>query len=413
MTQQELFREFEARRIAVRVRKKALAPIRSGHPWVFADSIEKCSAEGNPGDVALIFDSNRKLTAAGLFDPDSAVRIRLIQKTPSEPPIGPQLFDLLFQRAAERRANALPEDTTAWRMINGESDGFPGLVVDRYDDVAVLKVYSAAFLPWIGTIARSLLRAAPSLAHLVVRRSRELDAHPLAKRLFPERAEVASFSEKIFRNPVPFREAGLLFEADVLRGQKTGFFLDQRENRMAVGAVAEGKDVLNVFSFSGGFSLHAARGGAKSVCSLDRDKHAVLACERHFHLNSGIPAVARCRHEGVAGDAFETMSDFAARKRRFDLVVVDPPSFAKAEAEKPRALRSYGRLAALASELLRPRGILVFASCSSRISPDDFFPVVLKHARVREIRRTFHAPDHPALFPESSYLKCLYAERVP
>lgn len=413
MTPDELFRPFHPNRIAAHLRAKAVAPVRAGHPWVFADSIERVSSAGEPGDVALLYAPGRRLLAAGILDPDSPVRVRVLQKTASEPPIGPELFDRLFRLAAERRAERIPPDTDGWRVIHGESDGFPGLVIDRYASVAVMKLYSAAFLPWAGTVAQALLRAIPNLTHLVVRRSRELDAHPLARRLFPDRAEVVSLSGKPLKNPVLFRENGIAFEADVLRGQKTGFFLDQRENRMAAGKLARGRDVLNVFSFSGGFSLYAARGGAKSVCSLDRDKYAIRACERHFQLNSDIPSVARCRHEGIAGDAFETMEALAGRGRRFDLVVVDPPSFAKAEAEKARALRSYGRLASLASALLRPRGILIFASCSSRISADEFFPAILRHARVREIRRTGHAPDHPDLFPESHYLKCLYAERLP
>ena len=199
----------------------------------------------------------------------------------------------------------------------------------------------------------------------------------------------------------------------MIRGQKTGFFLDQRDNRARVGTMSAGRDVLNVFSFSGGFSLYAARGGAASVCSLDADKHAIAACGRHFELNAAHPNVRRCVHEGIVGDAFEVMHDLAKSKRRFGLVIVDPPSFAKSAAERDRALHSYARLAALADSLLKPGGTLVFASCSSRVSADDLFPVVLAHTHVRELARTGHAADHPARFPESHYLKCLYAEKLP
>ena len=148
------------------------------------------------------------------------------------------------------------------------------------------------------------------------------------------------------------------------------------------------------------------------MCSVDADKHAIAACARHFELNSAHPNVRKCKQEGIVGDAFEVMKSLAQEKRRFGLVIVDPPSFAKSAAEHDRALHSYARLASLADALLKPGGTLVFASCSSRVSSDDFFSTVLSRVHVRELARTGHAADHPALFPESSYLKCLYAEKL-
>ena len=410
---ENLPRQAAPRRIAVRVMQKAVPAIRSGHPWLFEDSVKKAPSDASPGDVAVLYDPDgKKILAAGLWDPHSRLRVRILQKNPSQPPVGPALFASIATEAANLRAGAIPAGTTAYRLANGESDGFPGLVADRYGDTLVVKIYTEAFVPWAGDVADAFFAANPGLVHCVIRLSRALEDSPFVRRFFPEPSAVFPSSPESFSNPVRFTENGLIFEADVIRGQKTGFFLDQRDNRARVGTMSAGRDVLNVFSFSGGFSLYAARGGAASVCSVDADKHAIAACARHFELNGAHPNVRRCMHEGVAGDAFEVMQTMAREKRRFGLVIVDPPSFAKSAAEHDRALHSYARLASLADSLLKPGGTLVFASCSSRVSADDFFPVVLAHTHVRELARTGHAADHPARFPESSYLKCLYAEKL-
>lgn len=411
---EDLPRQAAPRRIAVRIRQKAVPAVRSGHPWLFEDSVKKAPSDAVPGDVAVLYDPDgKKILGAGLYDPHSPLRVRILQKDASLPPVGPALFARLAEDAAARRRGAIPGETTAFRLANGESDGFPGLVADRYGDTLVVKLYTEAFVPWAGDVADAFFAANPGLVHCVIRLSRALENSPFVRRVFPEPAVVFTAKPETFSNPVRFQENGLVFEADVIRGQKTGFFLDQRDNRARVGTMSDGRDVLNVFSFSGGFSLYAARGGAAGVCSVDADKHAIAACARHFELNHAHPNVRRCVHEGIVGDAFEVMHDLARAKRRFGLVIVDPPSFAKSASEQDRALHSYARLAALADSLLKPGGTLVFASCSSRVSPDDFFPVILAHTHVRELARTAHAVDHPALFPESGYLKCLYAEKLP
>ena len=211
-----------------------------------------------------------------------------------------------------------------------------------------------------------------------------------------------------------FSENGLRFEADVLRGQKTGFFFDQRDNRARAGSLAAGRRTLNVFAYTGGFSLYAARGGAPEVLSLDSSAPALAAAERNFDLNRSLPAVAACRHTLLAADAFAALADLRGRGRKFDLVIVDPPALAKRENEIQGAIEAYGRLTGLALGVLAPRGTLVMASCSSRVSTPDFFAAVSRAAvlagrPLRETERTGHAIDHPVLFPEGAYLKCLFA----
>jgi 23S rRNA (cytosine1962-C5)-methyltransferase len=283
--------------------------------------------------------------------------------------------------------------------------------VDRYDRVLVVKLYSAAWLPHLTAVLEGLAGIAPA-DWIVLRLSRAMQREPATLYGLRDGATLAGVP---VTNPVIFRENGLLFEADVLHGQKTGFFLDQRENRARVEGLAAGRETLNVFAYTGGFSLYAARGGAPAVVSLDISAPALAAAQRNFELNHALPAVAAARHELLAVDAFAGLARLAEDGRRFDLVVVDPPAFAKQQAEIPAALRSYQRLAGLALGVLRPGGTLVIASCSSRVSAGDFFAAVRRGAAragrtLREFAHTSHPIDHPVNLAEGAYLKCMYAE---
>jgi 23S rRNA (cytosine1962-C5)-methyltransferase len=215
--------------------------------------------------------------------------------------------------------------------------------------------------------------------------------------------------------PVIFRENGLRFEADPIHGQKTGFFLDQRENRARAEKLASRKAVLNVFAYTGGFSLYAGRGGARAIVSVDASRPALAAAVRNFALNRDHPSVAKVvdKHEVLAEDAFEALARLG-RSRRFDLVIIDPPAFAKKRAEVERAMSAYQRLTRLGLGVLQPGGTLVMASCSSRVSADEFFVAVHRAAvqagrPLREIERTGHPLDHPVGFKQGAYLKCLFA----
>jgi 23S rRNA (cytosine1962-C5)-methyltransferase len=210
--------------------------------------------------------------------------------------------------------------------------------------------------------------------------------------------------------PVEFSEAGLRFAADVRAGQKTGHFLDQRGNRIRVGAMADGANVLDVFCSTGGFGVHAAAGGARRVHGVDSSRPTLAAAARNMALNEQLSAVAACRYTAEAADAFEAMARLAAGGDRFDLVVVDPPSFAARQDRVAGALRAYGRLTSLACALVRRGGVLVQASCSSRVVAADFYATVQAAAAssgcgLEEIARTGHQPDHPVGFAEGAYLK--------
>ncbi len=396
------------RRIAVRITAMAQHALRSGHPWLFDRSIVS-SSEGRTGDLAVVFDDRRRFLAIGLYDAASPLRVRILQH--GEPAtIDSAWFAGRIAEAARIRRSLPAKGTTGYRVVHGENDGLPGLVIDRYDRTFVLKLYTMAWLPWLDQLTGAIMSTL-SPARLVLRLSRELLAQPDG--LFGLSDGTALIGEQP-QEPVAFSENSLRFEADVVRGQKTGFFLDQRENRARVETLARGKSTLNVFAYSGGFSLYAARGGAPSVISLDASAPALAAAERNFELNRRVVAVSECRHTVVAGDAFEKMAEYAQARRRFDLVIVDPPAFAKREAEVDAARRAYGRLTRLALDVAIEGAILVMASCSSRVTAEQFFATVTRAAAasgrpLREIARTGHALDHPIGFPEGAYLKCLFA----
>jgi 23S rRNA (cytosine1962-C5)-methyltransferase len=415
-------------RLALRVTPEAQRALRQGHPWLFDRAIVSQSAAGRPGDLAVIFDDRRRFLAIGLYDPASPIRVRVLQHG-SPAVIDATFFAGRLTAAAQRRAvfaagngglgqetgpsqgGAAATDTTGYRLVHGEGDGLSGLVVDRYDRVLVVKLYSAAWLPHLTAVLEGLAGITPA-DWIVLRLSRVMQREPATLYGLRDGATLAGVP---VTNPVIFRENGLLFEADVLRGQKTGFFLDQRENRARVEGLAAGRETLNVFAYTGGFSLYAVRGGAPSVVSLDSSAPALAAAGRNFDLNSDLPAVAAARHELLVEDAFAALARLAQDGRRFDLVVVDPPAFAKQQSEIPAALHSYERLAALALGVLRPGGTLVMASCSSRVGNLDFFAAVRRGAAragraLHEFDHTGHPVDHPIGFAEGAYLKCVYGE---
>ena len=399
-----------AARLRLRITAAAETIVRAGHPWLFADSVRELTRPGESGELAVIFDRNDKFLAVGLFDPDSPIRVRILHAGK------PQTIDAAWwqsrlKQALSRREGLFDSATTGCRLIHGESDGWPGLVLDRYDTTLVLKIYTAAWLPRLEEIL-SLLKEKIPCERIILRLSRNIQS--LAERRAPARQDGAIlFSHDagtVPGAPIVFLENGIRFEADVVRGQKTGFFLDQRENRREVETLARGRRVLNAFSFSGGFSVYAARGGAASVTDLDISAHALASAKRNVALNTRYPAVAGCRHETVQADAFEWI---ASGPDKFDLIVLDPPSLAKRATERDGAVRAYERLNSLGIQKLAPGGILVAGSCSAHVPALEFFDAVRRAAiqssrKFTELKTLQHPPDHPAGFKEAEYLKVIY-----
>ena len=397
-----------ASRIAVGLYPRAERAVRRGHPWVFDQGIRTQRREGRAGDLAVIFDRDDRFLAIGLYDPASRIRIRILHRgAPAQ--IDASWFAARLAESHARREILLDGRTTGYRVVHGENDGLPGLIVDFFTDTATAEIYTAAWLPHLGHIVgglRELLepgRIVLRLARTVQSQTPELRGHFDGETLFGSPA----------REPVLFLENGLHFETDLVRGQKTGFFLDQRDNRSEVGRMAAGRRVLNVFSYTGGFSVYAARGGATEVTSLDLSAPALSAAARNFAHNNDVAGVAASTHHTLQGDAFELLEMLRRKGERYDMVVLDPPAFARSAGEVDRALKAYRKLTGAGLGVLAPGGALVNASCSSRIGAEQFAAEVEGAARaagrpLSSVRITGHPVDHPVGFAEGAYLKCLF-----
>lgn len=393
-------------RIAVHVKPAAERALRAGHPWVYDQAIRKQSHQGQAGDLAVIFDKKRRFLAIGLYDPDSPIRVKVLQHR-QQATINRSWFADKLQNAATIRLPLLNVETNGYRLVHGENDGLPALILDRYADTLVLKLYSAAWLPHL----RDIITVLPQIQtheRLVLRLSRNMTS---AAEQYGLRDGLVVYGGTPTA-AVQFQENGLTFTADVIHGHKTGFFFDQRENRAAVRELAKDRTVLDVFAYNGGFSVYAAAGGAKSVTSLDISAPALDAAQSNFALNRTL--IGDTPHQIIVDDAFKGLEKLQQSNQSFDMVIVDPPSFAKSAGEIDGALATYQRLVELALPLVCADGIFVMASCSSRVTGDTFFQTVLRTAHqigqpLTEIKRTGHALDHPIGFPEGAYLKCLFA----
>lgn len=389
-------------RLAVKLTVTGERSVRSGHPWIFSDSIEKINIEGIAGDIAIIFSHTKnKVIGVGLYDPDSPIRIKMLHHG------GATRIDVAYflekiQAAYALRVPLLNTNTNSYRLLFGENDGFPGFIADVYNKVLVVKLYSEIWMPFLDEILK-ILQNVTKCECTVVRLSRKLQKSKTSK-LKDGDILFGTLTNEV----VKFIEHGVYFSANVIKGHKTGYFLDHRANRKLVGDLSRGKDVLDVFSYAGGFSVHALAKGAKEVTSLDISKQALEVALLNGKLNdySGV-------HKTIAGDAFDEMHTLIAKKKSFDIVVIDPPSFAKNLKEIAVAKKKYTQLALLGERLCKKGGMLILASCSSRISSETFFDIN-KDALTSRSRNfslhltTGHDIDHPIGFPEGAYLKCGY-----
>ncbi|MBI3324888.1 MAG: class I SAM-dependent methyltransferase, partial [Candidatus Omnitrophica bacterium] len=306
------------RRIALRVTPDAQRRLRQGHPWLYDQSIRRQSHQGKPGDLAVVFDQKtRRFVAIGLYDPTSPIRVRILQRRRPSP-----IDRAWYQRcleAAVRRRDALVASgvTTGYRLVHGENDGLPGLVIDRYERTLVVKLYTVAWVPHLRQVLEALAGVSPA-QRVILRLSRAIQRHP--EHLHGLTDGVTLLGQPL-DGPVVFLEHGLRFEVDPLHGQKTGFFLDQRDNRAMVERLAAGGEVLDAFAYTGGFSVYAARGGARGVTMLEASRPAVDAAQRNMALNREHPAIAAARQTLVTEDAFEGLARLHKERRYFDVVV--------------------------------------------------------------------------------------------
>ncbi len=395
--------EIPTQKIAIKLKPAAETLVKKGHPWVFENSIAKQNKEGNSGDLAIIFDNRKnKFVACGFYDPNSPIRIKILQANkPAN--INAEWFADKVQEAYNKRIPLLKTDTNSYRLIYGENDNLPSLVVDVYDNVLVVKLYASFWFYHLKDILPELIKVS-NADTTVLRLSRNVQKEKNQFGFTDGQILDGELSNEV----IVFKEHGVNFSANVIHGHKTGYFLDHRNNRKKVGELSSGKTVLDVFSYAGGFSIHALVGGAKEVTSLDISAPALEIAKSNAKLNefSGT-------HKVIVGDAFEELNNLAKANKKFDIVVIDPPSFAKSATEVDKALAGYKKLAQLGLKLVQKKGTLILASCSSRVTSDVFFDLVEEtlhrnNANYTILEKTLHDIDHPIGFKEGAYLKCVY-----
>ncbi|WP_369995356.1 class I SAM-dependent rRNA methyltransferase [Winogradskyella sp.] len=389
--------------LAVKLSSKGEQSVVKGHPWVFSNSIVKLNDSARTGDLAIIFSKNKnKVIGIGLYDAKSPIRIKIIHNAETKADINADFFHQKIKSAFEKRSELLQSNSNSYRLLFGENDGFPGLIADVYSSVLVVKLYSEIWLPYLESILNSLKQVS-KVETVVIRLSRNIQ-NSKNHNLEDGKVIYGTLENEV----VEFIEYGVKFSANVIKGHKTGYFLDHRHNRKRVGELSNNKTVLDVFSYAGGFSVHALANGATEVTSMDISKQALELAIENGKLNdySGI-------HKTIAGDAFSEMKNLIKRGKRFDIVVIDPPSFAKQRSEVNLAKKKYAQLAELGEKLTAKKGLLVLASCSSRVLAQSFFDlnnrVLNEQSRLFEtVLKTQHDVDHPISFPEGAYLKCGY-----
>ncbi|MAZ72894.1 MAG: SAM-dependent methyltransferase [Flavobacteriaceae bacterium] len=388
--------------LAVKLTAKGERSVKNEHPWIFSESVEKINKKGTTGDIAVIFSHKKnKAIGVGLYDPASPIVIKMIHHGGGVK-LDEEFFNNKIQRAYALRVALLETETNSYRLLFGENDGFPGLIADVYAHVLVVKLYSAIWLPFLETLFKLLLQVSNTETG-VVRLSRTLQQ----KASFPLK-EGTVFYGTLKDETIVFKEHGVYFSANVIKGHKTGYFLDHRDNRRRAGALSKGKTVLDVFSYAGGFSVHALANGAREVTSLDISEQALELAKANGALNT-----CAGTHVTLAGDAFKMLQHLIQEQKRYDVVIIDPPSFAKQQKEITVAKKKYAQLAQLGEKVTARGGLLVLASCSSRISATDFFKINTEALQQQPRRfsvelKTGHDADHPVTFPEGRYLKCGY-----
>ena len=374
------------------------------HPWLFAGSVGRLEGRARPGDTVEVLADDLTLLGRAAYSPHSQIRARFWSFDPAE-----SIDDAFFKRriaAAVARRQSLPElrGQQGLRLIHAESDGLPGIIADQYGDTVVVQLTSAGADKWRNAIVASLIKAT-GCARIYERSDSDVRG---LEGLTPTTGWLHGEAPA---GTLSIDENGVRLGVDVVGGHKTGFYLDQRDNRAWLRSVAADKEILNCFCYTGGFSLQALAGGARHVLSIDSSGPALAQAQANLALNPQLPAE---RAEWLEADVFQALRDFRKAGRQFDLIVLDPPKFAPSAAHADRAARAYKDINLLGFRLLRPGGLLMTYSCSGGVGLELFQKIVAGAARdagrsAAIVRRLSGTADHPVAlaFPEGEYLKGL------
>jgi 23S rRNA (cytosine1962-C5)-methyltransferase len=377
------------------------------HPWIYSGAVAEVVGNPTSGETVTVISSRGDGLGFAAYSPDSQIRARLWTWDDKEAIDRTFFLHRITRALAFRQAFINPQSTNAIRLIHGESDLIPGLIVDRYADWLVVQFLASGVERWKEEILDILSELVPVQG--IYERS-DVEVRKLEG--LPERTGLLRGQDMPDR--IQIEENSLSFWVDVRAGQKTGFFLDQRDNRLRVRQFSKNKDVLDCFSYTGGFSLSALAGGANSVVAVDASPDALSILRDNLQLNKLPSGRVQC----VEGNVFQILRQYRDAARDFDLIVLDPPKFAVTASQVEKAARGYKDINLLAFKLLRPGGILVTFSCSGGITPELFQKIVADAALdaecdVRIVMRLFQAADHPVgvNFPEGAYLKGLVVNK--
>jgi len=383
------------------ISRRAAARVAGGYPWVFANEIRAPLGELTPGEAVSVADPGGRVLGVGYANPRSLIAVRVLAR--DDRPVDSRFFAERLKTAEALRRRVRPA-ATAYRLCHGEGDDLPGLVVDRYDDVYVVASHTAGVDRLVPQIVDALARAFEPRGILVKSDSTD------------RRLEGVDPVIEVVHGEVPEEQAievdGVRFVLDLRRGQKTGFFFDQADNRRWLAAHSRGASVLDVFCYVGAWALACARAGAKSVHGIDGSADAVAWATRSAAA-SGLEAVARFEKS----DAFGALAALSGGDERFDVVVVDPPAFVKSKKKLDEGMRGYREINRLAMAVVAPGGILATSSCSRHVDHEAFVGVLQaaaddakRSARILAVGR--QGPDHPVplKLPEAGYLDCVFLE---
>ncbi len=382
-------------------------PVRAGHPWVFSLAIAK-DVSGDAGQLVEVQNDGGELLGIGTWNGHTSIRVRMLTRDTTEK-IDVAYFTKRFAAIDAWKRSGLPADTNGYRVIHAEADGIPGLILDRYADTFVFQLHTAGMERLRTEIIEAIKETFSPKA--IVERS-DLEVRVLEG--LKDRPVGVHFGT--IDEPITFKEYGFTFTANVLKGQKTGFFLDQREARAMVGGMAKDKRVLNLFGYTGAFSVHAAKGGAAFVSTVDASRSALELAQKNFALN-GLDAEDEKRCLFLEADVFDLLEEQRIPGHPFDMIICDPPAMAKNEKHIPQATKAYTELNTACLKLLKPGGILVTSSCSGRLDPEMFRSLLRISAGragkdVRILDFIAQPIDHAErlAFPEGRYLKTFILE---
>ena len=382
--------------------KRKISPrVANGHPWIFNNEVEKIEGDVQGGDVVEVLDHDKKFIGKGYINPKSQILVRLLTRTRTDE-INEQYFIEQISKCWEYRKRI--GYTENCRLVFGEADSLPQLIIDKFNDYFVIQTLALGIDVWKPAIVNALNTIFQP--HGIYERNdvpvRELEGLPQQKGFLS-----APFDTKIIIN-----ENGLKFHVDVENGQKTGYFLDQQDNRRAIQHIVKGADVLGAFTYTGTFEIHAAQYGAKSVLGLDISENAVAQANRNAELNG---VQDRCRFE--TANAFDVLKQWGKDGRQYDVVMLDPPAFTKSQETIQKAITGYKEINLRGMKLVKPGGFLVTSSCTNLVNPELFLPTIEMAAKdvrrkIRQVTFQTQSSDHPIIWgmDNTQYLKFLIVQ---